>query len=409
MPLNKKEKRLRFDEFNFDPQLLEGIEAMGFETATPVQEKAIPPILEGKDVLALAQTGTGKTAAFLLPVISRLLSENKSGAVKALVVVPTRELAMQIDQQMEGLSYFAPISSAAVYGGGDAQNFVREKNALKKGAEMIICTPGRMIAHLNQQYVDFSQLEYLILDEADRMLDMGFFDDIMRIVSHLPKKRQNLFFAATMPDKMRKLTGKILQNPVEVNIAISKPVDRILQVAYMVHENQKTDLARHVLGNQQIKSALVFCATKSGTKTLARDLKKLPHKVEEIHSDLPQEERQKTLSRFKNREVEILVATDVLSRGIDVENIELILNYDVPGDGEDYIHRIGRTARAARDGVAITFVSQQDQKNFYQIEKLMEREVFKASMPEGFEPGPAYQPEAFKNKGHNKRKPRRKK
>jgi len=388
---------LRFDELNFEPALLEGIESMGFEEATPVQERSIPPIMEGKDVLGLAQTGTGKTAAFLLPIVNRLLKAQKSTKNKALVIVPTRELAMQIDQHMEGLSYFTSISSAAVYGGGDAEAFVKEKNALKRGAEMIICTPGRMIAHLNQQYVDFSGLEYLILDEADRMLDMGFYDDIMRIVSFLPVKRQNLLFAATMPEKMRKLTRNVLNDPVEVNIAISKPAEKILQVAYLVYDRQKTPLAKQVLKNKDLKSVIVFCSTKSKAHQLTRELKDIPHSVEEIHSDLTQEQRQKTLMKFRNRQLTVLVATDVISRGIDVENIELIINYDVPSDGEDYIHRIGRTARAERDGVAITFISEKDQHYFGQIEKLLDREIFKSPLPPGLGEGPSYNP----NRGGN--------
>ncbi|HKK10898.1 MAG TPA: DEAD/DEAH box helicase [Bacteroidales bacterium] len=405
---------MRFDEFNFEPELVEGIEAMGFEEATPIQEKAMPPILENKDVLGLAQTGTGKTAAFLLPVVNKLLKNNKPGSNKALVIVPTRELAMQIDQQMEGLSYFTSISSAAVFGGGDAESFVREKNALKHGAEMIICTPGRMIAHLSQNYVDFSSLEYLILDEADRMLDMGFYEDILRIVSYLPKKRQNLLFAATMPEKMRKLARTVLNNPEEINIAISKPAEKILQVAYLVYEKQKKELAKHILSNPDLKSVIVFCSTKSSAHELTRKLQGLNHSVSEIHSDLTQETRQKTLNEFRNRQLTVLVATDVISRGIDVENIELILNYDVPNDGEDYIHRIGRTARAERDGVAITFVSEKDQENFAQIEKLLGREIFKSPLPPSLGEGPAYNPQKGSNKygrqgrGFKKGKPRRK-
>ncbi len=396
---------MRFDELGFEPEVLEGIESMGFEETTPIQEKAIPPVIEGRDVLGLAQTGTGKTAAFLLPIVNRLIREKGDGKSKALVIVPTRELAMQIDQQMEGLSYFTAVSSAAVYGGGDAKAFVREKNALKGGAEMIICTPGRMIAHLNQKYVDFSGIEYLILDEADRMLDMGFFDDIMRIVSYLPQKRQNLLFAATMPDKMRKLARNVLNDPLEVNIAISKPAEKILQVAYVVYENQKTPLVKHVLSNPDLQSVIVFCSRKSSAHQLARELKNIKHSVEEIHSDLTQEQRQKTLMRFRNRQLTVLVATDVISRGIDVENIELIINYDVPTDGEDYIHRIGRTARAEKDGVAITFISESDQRYFQQIENLLGKEIFKSPLPPAIGKGPEYNPKSRKGSYQKKGKP----
>lgn len=396
---------MRFDELGFEPEVIEGIESMGFEETTPVQEKAIPPVLEGKDVMGLAQTGTGKTAAFLLPVVNRLIRDIGSSKSKALVIVPTRELAMQIDQQMEGLSYFTSVSSAAVYGGGDAEAFVREKNALKRGAEMIICTPGRMIAHLNQKYVDFSGIEYLILDEADRMLDMGFYDDIMRIVSYLPQKRQNLLFAATMPDKMRKLARNVLNDPVEVNIAISKPAEKILQVAYVAYENQKTPLVKHVLSNPDLQSVIVFCSRKSSAHQLTRELKDIRHSVEEIHSDLTQEQRQKTLMKFRNRQLTVLVATDVISRGIDVENIELIINYDVPTDGEDYIHRIGRTARAEKDGIAITFISESDQRYFQQIENLLGKEIFKSPLPPAIGKGPEYNPKSQKGSYQKKGKP----
>ena len=387
---------MKFDEFGFSDQLFEGIEAMGFETATPVQEQAIPPIIEGRDVMGLAQTGTGKTAAFLLPLLDRMLTQPGKGKTRALIIVPTRELAMQIDEQMEGLSYFTSVSSTAVYGGGDANAFVREKNALKRGAEMIICTPGRMIAHLNQAYVDFSELECLVLDEADRMLDMGFYEDILRIVSYLPQKRQNLFFSATMPAKMRKLTEKVLNNPVEVNIASAKPVEKVLQVAYSVYESQKLALARYLLSNKNLERTIVFCSTKSKAKQLAGELKEKNLDVQDIHSDLPQDYRKQVLMKFKNAQLTVLVATDVLSRGIDVENVGLILNYDVPGESEDYIHRIGRTARAEADGVAITFISPEEQYKFARIEKLLGYQVYKNVNPPEVGQGPEYKPSAGK-------------
>lgn len=371
---------------------MEGISAMGFRSPTPIQEQAIPAILEGKDVIGSAQTGTGKTAAFLLPVIQNIIASRESSRTRALVIVPTRELAQQIDQQMEGFSYFTPVSSIAVYGGGDGTSFSQEKKALTEGTEVVICTPGRMIAHLNNNYVKFDSLKYLILDEADRMLDMGFYDDIMKIIQYLPGQRQNLMFAATMPEEIRKLARKVLHQPVEVNIAISKPADKILQVAYAVYETQKLPLVVHLLQGRDLKSVLVFCSTKNSAKILARQLKKEGLEAQDIHSDLDQSAREKIMLDFRNRKLHILVATDLLSRGIDVDNIELIINYDVPHEGEDYIHRIGRTARAESDGVAITLISQEEQYKFARIERLLGNAVTKASVPEDFGDTPTYDP-----------------
>jgi ATP-dependent RNA helicase RhlE len=383
---------LKFTDFNLEPALLEGIASIGFEDATPVQEQAIPVILDGKDLIASAQTGTGKTAAFLLPVINQIITTPQSPNVKALVIVPTRELAMQIDQHMQGLSYFTPVSSIAVYGGTDGISFEQEKKSLSEGADVVICTPGRMIAHLNQGYVKMDGLQFLILDEADRMLDMGFFDDIMKIVSFIHDKRQTLMFSATMPDKIRLLARKILNHPVEINIAMSKPAERVLQVAYVMYDNQKIPLAVSLLKDNRLRTVLIFCSTKSSTKSLARELKRAGLKVEEIHSDLEQQEREKVLLDFRNRSLNILVATDILSRGIDVEDIDLVLNYDVPHDGEDYIHRIGRTARAASEGMAITFISEKEQGKFGDIERLLEGPVFKSALPPELGEGPSYNP-----------------
>ncbi|MDF1575131.1 MAG: DEAD/DEAH box helicase [Bacteroidales bacterium] len=383
---------MNFNDFGFDPDLMEGISAMGFESPTPIQEQAIPAILEGRDIIGSAQTGTGKTAAFLLPVIQNIIASRGASKTRALVIVPTRELAQQIDQQMEGFSYFTPVSSIAVYGGGDGTLFAREKKALTEGTEVVICTPGRMIAHLNNNYVKFDSLKYLILDEADRMLDMGFFEDIMKIIQHLPKERQNLMFAATMPEDIRKLARKVLHQPVELNIAISKPAEKILQVAYVVYETQKLPLAKHLLKGRDLKSVIVFCSTKLSAKQLGRELKREGLKVEDIHSDLDQKTREQIMLDFRNRKLNILVATDLLSRGIDVDNIELIINYDVPHEGEDYIHRIGRTARAESDGVAITLISQEEQYKFARIEKMLEKAVTKSSVPEEFGDTPDYDP-----------------
>ncbi|MBL6448999.1 DEAD/DEAH box helicase [Fulvivirga sp. 29W222] len=400
---------MKFKDLGLDNRLLEGIEAIGFENATPVQEQAIPEILSGKDMIASAQTGTGKTAAFLLPVIHQILSkEQDDNHIKALIIVPTRELAVQIDQQMEGLSYFTSVSSIAVYGGSDGSSFTREKQALSEGADVIVGTPGRLIAHLNMGYVKVDALQHLILDEADRMLDMGFYDDLMKIISHLPKQRQNLLFSATMPPKIRELAKKILADPVEINIAVSKPAERILQVAFAVYDSQKIPLAKYLLQAKKLQSVIVFCSTKSSAKQLAKELKGLGFKAEDIHSDLDQNEREQVLRDFKNRKLNILVATDIMSRGIDIEDIELVINYDVPNDGEDYIHRIGRTARAASKGVAFTFINEKEQSKFLSIEELLGAPVPKGKVPESLGEAPVYQPKKRRNGGYGRpRKPRK--
>lgn len=394
---------MNFNEFGFDPKLVEGIEALGFEVATPVQERAIPAILQGKDLIASAQTGTGKTAAFLLPVIQIILRSIPSQRIKALVIVPTRELAVQIDQQMEGFSYFTSVSSIPVYGGTDGSIFTREKQALQEGVDIVICTPGRMIAHINQGYVDFSGVQFLILDEADRMLDMGFYDDIMKIISYIPVNRQNLLFAATLPDEIRSLVQKVLKDPEEISIAVSKPVEKVLQLAYSVYDTQKIPLLKFLLQSMKLQSVLIFCSTKSSTKQLSKELKKLGLSIEEIHSDLDQEARETALRNFKNRDLMILVATDILSRGIDVDNIDMVINYDVPHDGEDYIHRIGRTARAEASGIAITFINPKEQRKFLTIEELLEKPVHKAIVPVQFGDGPEYNPVKYRPDARRRR------
>lgn len=383
---------MKFQELGFDQRLLDGIIAIGYQETTPIQEKAIPIIMQGRDIIGSAQTGTGKTAAFLLPIINNIITSEHNDFIKALVIVPTRELAVQIDQQMEGFSYFTSVSSIAVYGGTDGASFGREKLSLTDGADVVICTPGRMISHLNQGYVNISQLKFLILDEADRMLDMGFYDDIMQIISYLPKKRQNLMFAATMPAQIRELTRKILVNPVEISIAISKPSDNVLQLAYVVYKQQKTPMISHLLDSEKINSVLIFCSTKISAKQLSRELKQKGLNVEDIHSDLEQKNREQVLMDFRNRKLNVLVATDILSRGIDVEDIDLVINFDVPNDGEDYIHRIGRTARAKADGIAITFISPEEQQKFSEIEKLLGEEVHKGVVPTQFGAVPDYDP-----------------
>jgi superfamily II DNA/RNA helicase len=390
---------LTFKEFGLNESLLEGIDASGYENATPVQEQVIPLILAGKDIIASAQTGTGKTAAFLLPIINKLLASRIDDTVNALVIVPTRELAVQIAQNLEGLAYFTEISSIAVYGGGDGSNFTNEKQALSRGADVVICTPGRMIAHLNMGYVRLQGLQYLVLDEADRMLDMGFYDDIMKIISFLPPKRQNLLFSATMPVKIRDLAKKILHAPEEINIAISKPPAKIVQQAFIVYDTQKIPLVKFLLKSTDFKSILVFCSKKHNVKQLTMDLKRARFNVKEIHSDLEQAEREEVLLEFRSRRLQILVATDILSRGIDIDNIDLVINYDVPNDGEDYIHRIGRTARAETDGMAYTFVSEKEQNKFNTIEQLLGSPVPKAAVPEQFGPSPEYNPRKGRRSG----------
>ncbi len=365
---------------------------MGFETPTPVQEKAIPAILAGKDVLVSAQTGTGKTAAFLLPVLEKLLTEPHSdGNIHCLIIVPTRELAVQIDQHMDALSYFTHLSSIAVYGGTDGIVFNREMESLSKGTDLVICTPGRMIAHLVMDYVKVSQVRYLILDEADRMLDMGFYSDIMKIISYLPENRQNMMFSATMPREIRLLANKILREPEEINIALAKPAERVLQLAYVVYEKQKIPLLLFLLGNQDLRSILVFCSTKDKAKQLTRELKNKRLSAEEIHSDLDQSSREKVLLDFKNRKLNILVATNVLSRGIDIEDIDMVINMDVPHEGEDYIHRIGRTARAQSEGVAVTLIGEKEQGYFQKIETLLGSTVYKAAVPIHLGKTPSYE------------------
>ncbi len=380
-----------FSSFGFDPSLQESIDISGYKTPTPIQQKAIPVILQGKDIIASAQTGTGKTAAFLLPVLNKLITGNfKDAEVHALIIVPTRELAVQISGHLDGLTYFSSISSIAIYGGGDGESFVREKQALSKGVDIVVATPGKLISHLNMGYVKMRELKFLILDEADRMLDMGFYEDIMRIISHLPKERQTLLFSATMPPKINQLAKSILIDPVEVNVALSKPPEAIKQLAYVVHEAQKMPLVKKILSDTAHQSILIFCSKKQTVKQLTAQLQKQGFNAKDIHSDLEQNQREEVLLSFASKRLPILVATDILSRGIDIDQIDLVLNYDVPADGEDYVHRIGRTARAQTKGSAITLVNPDDQRKFQRIEKLIEKEVEKGIIPEELGAGPAY-------------------
>lgn len=383
---------LTFSDFNLDKGLLEGIAASGYTTPTLVQVQVIPIVMAGKDLIASAQTGTGKTAAFLLPVVHRLIQRRSDTCVNALILVPTRELAVQIEQNLEGLSYFTNIGCLAVYGGNDAMDFTAEKKALSHGVDVAICTPGRLIAHLNMGYVKLKGLQVLILDEADRMLDMGFQADINKIISFLPAKRQTLMFSATMPDKIRTLAKKILKQPEEVNIAICCPPEKIQQEAFVVYENQKLPLMKFLLKSTNYPSTLIFCSRKQTVKQLTRELKQARLQAAEIHSDLEQNEREEVLQQFKSRRLPILVATDILSRGIDVDTIDLVVNYDVPHDGEDYVHRIGRTARAESQGRAITLISEKEQNKFAGIEQLLGKQVNKLKVPKELGPAPEYHP-----------------
>jgi len=396
---------LKFTEFGFVPQLEEGLEAMGFSEATPVQESAIPLILEKKDILVSAQTGTGKTAAFLLPTLNSIL-KNKIKGFSTLILVPTRELAMQIDQQIQGLAYFLNISSIPVYGGGEGAAWDTQKNAFKQGVNIVVATPGRLMAHMELGYVDCSKIKHLILDEADRMLDMGFIQDIKNIASKLPKGRQSLLFSATMPDKIKKFADELQTNAERVNLSTSKPAEGVLQAAYLVKENDKYDLISSLLHEKELQSVIVFASAKVKVNTIVRTLKKMKMNVEGIHSDLDQKQREAVLLSFRNRKTSILVATDIISRGIDIDNIDLVVNFDVPNDPEDYVHRVGRTARAKSEGVAITFINDdsKEQFNFKRIEDLIEEEVFKVPLPKEIGTSPEYNPNA-KKKGNGKRKP----
>lgn len=371
---------MNFSDFNLHGQIMEAIDAIGYEKPTPVQELAIPVIMQGKDLIACAQTGTGKTAAYVLPILHGILTEkHKKDQIKALIIAPTRELAVQIDQQLEGFSYFAGNSSIAVYGGGTGTDFEVEKKALRTGAEVVVATPGRLISHINLGYVRFENLDFLILDEADRMLDMGFLPDIQKIISYLPQHRQTMLFSATMPPEIRRLAKQILNHPEEINLAVSKPAENVIQTAYMVSDNQKIALVKKIITENDFPSVLIFSSTKTGVKELEKELKRLRLNVKAIHSDLEQDQRKDVLREFKNRDIQILVATDIVSRGIDIDNISLVINYNVPHDAEDYVHRVGRTARAEKTGQAITFINEKEGRNFKSIEQLIGYQINKIS------------------------------
>jgi len=388
---------MRIDELPLCDEVMEGLRAMNFTVATPVQEQAIPVILQKKDLIACAQTGTGKTAAFILPLLHNLQSDSQnSDGIKAIIMAPTRELAQQIDQQMEGFSYFSSFSSVAVYGGNDSQAWDVQKRGLQNGADVVIATPGRLISHINLYKIDFSTVQYFILDEADRMLDMGFYDDIMQIVGHLPKNRQTIMFSATMPSKIKQFAQTILREPEEIRIAISRPPETIMQTAFICHEEQKPNIVKHLFSSQEPNKVILFSGSKLKVKELTKVLRQMKFSVGEMHSDLDQTQRSHVMHEFRNNRINILIATDIVSRGIDIDDITLVINYDVPYEVEDYVHRIGRTARAGEEGMAITFVAIEEQYRFKQIENFLGKEIYKIPMPVELGEAPVYEPERYR-------------
>lgn len=408
-----------FDETNLNDNILDALYDMRFEKCTPIQEQCIPKILEGRDIIGVAQTGTGKTAAYLLPVLSMLddgyadFPDGRSvdfpkDAVNCLIMAPTRELAQQIDQAMQGFSYYLPdVGSAAIYGGNDGTRYAQELRSLQMGADVIIATPGRLISHIQMGNADFSNVSFFILDEADRMLDMGFSEDILKIAKLLPLTCQTIMFSATMPKKIEDLAKTILNNPAEVKIAVSRPAEKIQQSCYLCFEPQKLAIIREIFKSGDLHRVIIFCGKKTKVRDIYYDLARMGINCGQMHSDLSQTERDEVMFQFKSGQIDVLVATDILSRGIDIDDISMVVNYDVPHDPEDYVHRIGRTARAERDGVAITFVSDKDMSYFRLIEEFLDRRIPQNTLPEGIGAGPAYQEESPKKKSRKRHYPKR--
>ena len=395
---------MKFEDLDLAPEIIEAISYMGFETASPIQEKAIPAAITGKDVLAVAQTGTGKTAAFTLPILNNIL-KNKIKGTSTLIITPTREIALQIDRQIQGFSYFLGINSLAVYGGGDANEWEQQKKALRDGVEVIVATPGKLLSHLGMNYAKTDKIQHLILDEADRMLDMGFLEDIKRIIAKIPKKRQTLMFSATMPPKIEILAKQILNNPEHISIAISKPPEGVSQGVYLTFDNQKTPLINHLISDQdEFKRIIVFTSTKKKVSDIVRGLRNKNYRVEAISSDFEQSKREETMREFRGDKIRVLVATDVISRGVDIPDIDLVINYDAPGNAEEYVHRIGRTGRAGAKGFAITLINQADMEKFDAIEKLIEKKVSRALMPESLGAGPEWKVRDTSRKPKSKHK-----
>lgn len=388
-----------FTDFDFEDEVLDALDAMRFETCTPIQEQTIQPLMEGRDLIGVAQTGTGKTAAYLLPVLNKLCKGGyPADAINCIVMAPTRELAQQIDRQLEGFTYFMPFSSVAVYGGNDGQRYEQELRGMSRGADIIVATPGRLISHINLGNIDLSRVSFFILDEADRMLDMGFYNDIMTIANKLPKERQTMLFSATMPQEIRKLAANILTDPLQITLSLAKPADGIAQEAYICHEAQKMGIIKSIFEKESTERVILFASRKNKVKDISLTLKKRGYNVGEMHSDLGQAERDEIMFQYKSRKIDIIVATDILARGIDIDDIRIVINYDVPRDCDDYIHRVGRTARANTKGRAITFVSPEDQSYFKRIEDFMEQEVPKTPLPTELGEAPEYAP--TKHKGN---------
>ncbi len=386
---------MKFEDTYLNDNILDALYDMRFEDCTPIQEKCIPEILDYNDVIGVAQTGTGKTAAYLLPILSMLDDgEYPKDAINCIIMSPTRELAQQIDQAMQGFGYYLDsISSVAVYGGNDGNRYDQEMKSLRMGADVVIATPGRLLSHIRMGHIDLSKVSFFVLDEADRMLDMGFSDDIMQIVAKLPKERQTIMFSATMPDKIQQLARTILNNPVEIKIAVSKPAEKIKQSAYVCYDTQKIGIIKHLFATNQLKRVIIFSGKKDKVRDIARELRNLKINCCQMHSDLTQQERDEVMFKFKAGMKDVLVATDIVSRGIDIDDILMVINYDVPHDCEDYVHRIGRTARADRDGAAITFVNEKEIYKFRQIEEFLEKVITKNPLPENLGKGPEYKME----------------
>lgn len=398
-----------FDELELNNSVLDALYDMRFEKCTPVQEKCIPEILNGNDVLGVAQTGTGKTAAYLLPILSKLDDGNyPEKAINCLIMSPTRELAQQIDQAMQGFGYYLNgVSSVAVYGGNDGNRYDQELKSLQLGADVVIATPGRLISHISLGNVDLSKVSFFILDEADRMLDMGFSDDILKIAKKLPQSCQTIMFSATMPDKIEELAKTLLKNPKVIKLAVSKPAEKIKQSAYVCYETQKMGIIKDIFKSDDLKRVIIFCGSKMKVKQVAGALQRKHINCGEMHSDLDQAMRDEVMFKFKSGQFDVLVATDIVARGIDIDDISMVINYDVPHDAEDYVHRIGRTARAAREGSAITFVSDDDIYYFQQIEKFLGKQVDKTPLPEGLGEGPEYKSAGKPKRGTSAKSRRR--
>lgn len=390
-----------FDETQLNDNVLDALYDMRFDQCTPIQEKCIPPILEGRDLLGVAQTGTGKTAAYLLPILSKLDDGGyPHDAINCVIMSPTRELAQQIDQAMQGFGYYLNgVSSVAVYGGNDGNRYDQELKSFQMGADVVIATPGRLISHISLGSADLSKVSFFVLDEADRMLDMGFSEDIKMIASKLPATCQTIMFSATMPEKIEELAKSLLKDPVEVKIAVSKPAEKIKQSAYVCYETQKIGIVKDLFRKGDLNRVIIFSGKKQKVKAINRTLQQMKINSGEMHSDLEQAERDEILYKFKTGQIDVLVATDIVARGIDIDDIAMVINFDVPHDPEDYVHRIGRTARAQRDGIAITFVSEDEISSFKQIEKFLGRVVDKNELPEGLGETPDYNAPRSRGRG----------